>query len=42
MWFPTDAYKSRKSAQDACQRHFESIIRDLLEVDNDTGAHPSS
>lgn len=42
MWFPANDYKTRKAAQDACQRHFESTIRDLLEIDNDAGVHPSA
>lgn len=42
MWFPAVDYKSRKAAQDACQRHFENTIYDLLEDDDEPQAYPST
>lgn len=40
MWAPDVEYNSPKVAKTACQRHYESIIRDLLEINDDAGIHP--
>lgn len=33
-------YNSRKVAVGACQRHYESVILDLLEPQDGAGSHP--
>jgi hypothetical protein len=34
-WYPDTMVKGRRQAMQVCQRHYESIIRDLLEDDED-------